>query len=105
MAGDIEAIRGVAGPEAASTATARALEAPSSARAPGARPRAGTPERRPASSEVGVVFEVDRESRDLVIKIVDRETHKVIREIPPEEIQALREAMQSVLGTLLDRQG
>lgn len=105
MASEIEAIRGVAGPESASTATARALEATSSARAPAPRPRAARTETRPASPEVGVVFEVDRESRDLVIKIVDRETHKVIREIPPEEIQALREAMQSVLGTFVDRKG
>jgi flagellar protein FlaG len=105
MATEIEAIRGVAGPEPASSASARALDTTSSARAPAPRPRAAEAEVRPASSEVGVVFEVDRESRELVIKIVDRETHKVIREIPPEEIQALREAMQSVLGTFLDRKG
>ncbi len=105
MASGIEAIRGVAGPESASTATARALDATSSATAPAPRPRAAKTEGRLVSPEVGVVFEVDRESRDLVIKIVDRETRRVIREIPPEEIQALREAMQSVLGTFLDRQG
>jgi hypothetical protein len=105
MATEIEVIRGVAGPEPASSASARTLDTTSSAKAPASRPRAAGAEVRPASSEVGVVFEVDRESRELVIKIVDRETHKVIREIPPEEIQALREAMQSVLGTFLDRQG
>ncbi len=105
MAAEIEAVRGVAGPEPASGATARARDATSSARAPAPRSRAAAAEARSASPEVGVVFEVDQKSRDLVIKIVDRETHKVIREIPPEEIQALREAMQSVLGTFLDRKG
>jgi flagellar protein FlaG len=105
MVPEIEAIRGGARLEPTSNASARALDTTSSARAPAPRRRAAEAEVRPASSEVGVVFEVDRESRELVIKIVDRETHKVIREIPPEEIQALREAMQSVLGTFLDRQG
>jgi flagellar protein FlaG len=58
-----------------------------------------------SSPDVGLVFEVDRESRELVIKIVDRETQKVIRQIPPAEVQRLRAAMQSMLGTLLDRRG
>jgi hypothetical protein len=105
MAADNEGIRGVAGPAPASAATARALDLPSRARAPAPRLRHTPAEVRPPSLEVGVVFEVDRKSRDLVVKIVDRETHEVIREIPPEEIQTLRAAMQSILGTVLDRTG
>lgn len=57
------------------------------------------------SGDVGLVFEVNQESRELVIKIVNRETHQVIRQIPAEEVQRLRAAMQSMLGVVLDRTG
>jgi flagellar protein FlaG len=57
------------------------------------------------SGDVGLVFEVNQESRELVIKIVNRETHQVIRQIPAEEVQRLRAAMQSLLGVVLDRTG
>jgi flagellar protein FlaG len=55
--------------------------------------------------EVGLVFEVNQESRELVIKIVDRQTKQIIRQIPPEEVQRLRASMQSMLGLQLDRTG
>ena len=103
MAAEIEAIGGVA---ASDLGTRSGFWAPN----PGAGTRALT-SRAPevagsgSAAEVGLVFEVDRGSHDLIIKIVDRETNKVIREIPPEEMQSLRAAMQSILGAMLDRTG
>jgi flagellar protein FlaG len=72
---------------------------------PTARPRPPEPAMREPSGDVGLVFEVNQESRELVIKIVNRETHQVIRQIPAEEVQRLRAAMQSMLGVVLDRTG
>jgi flagellar protein FlaG len=72
---------------------------------PAARPRPAEPAVREPSGDVGLVFEVNQESRELVIKIVNRETHQVIREIPAEEVRRLRAAMQSMLGVVLDRTG
>jgi flagellar protein FlaG len=54
---------------------------------------------------VGLAFEVDRESHDLIIKIVNRETHQILRQIPPEEVRRLRATMRSILGAALDRTG
>jgi flagellar protein FlaG len=60
---------------------------------------------REPAGDVGLVFEVNQESRELIIKIVNRETHQVIRQIPAEEVQRLRAAMESMLGVVLDRTG
>jgi uncharacterized FlaG/YvyC family protein len=35
-------------------------------------------------ANVGLVFEVSQDGKELVIKIVDRDHDKVLREIPPE---------------------
>ena len=72
---------------------------------PAARPRPPEPVVRDPAGDVGLVFEVNQESRELVIKIVNRETHQVIRQIPAEEVQRLRAAMESMLGVVLDRTG
>jgi hypothetical protein len=105
MAAEIETVRAVAASDPGAGNTFRAPT-------PGLEAAASTLRFRPAelpaskpSPDVGLVFEVDRTSHDWIIKIVDRDTHKVIREIPPEEIQSLRKAMQSILGTLLDKTG
>jgi uncharacterized FlaG/YvyC family protein len=105
MAAEIEAVRAVA---ASDPGTGNAFRAPD----PGLKAESSALRVKPAdlpsggsSPDVGLVFEVDQASHDWIIKIVDRDTHKVIREIPPEEIQSMRAAMQSILGTILDRTG
>ena len=59
----------------------------------------------PAQGNVGLVFEVSKDGKDLVIKIVDRDHDKVLREIPPEELQHFRSAMRDLVGLLVDRKG
>lgn len=105
MAAEIEAIGRVAASEPGHGATFHAPGPGAGTTAPTPRPKSSEPAAGAPSSDVGLVFEVDRKSQDLVIKIVDRETHKVIRQIPPAEVQRLREAMQSILGTVLDQTG
>jgi uncharacterized FlaG/YvyC family protein len=103
MAAEIDAISRVAASDSGIGGAAYAPDR--GAKSEASRPRMTETTASRSSPDVGLVFEVDRESRELVIKIVDRETQKVIRQIPPAEVQRLRAAMQSMLGTLLDRRG
>ena len=45
-------------------------------------------------------FSVDDNSGDVVIKVVDRETDEVIRQIPEEHVLAIRENIESLKGIL-----
>lgn len=46
-------------------------------------------------------FSVDRESGETVVKIVDTETHEVIRQIPSEELLVITHRMHSTAGSLV----
>lgn len=45
-------------------------------------------------------FSVDDDSGETVIKVVDRETKEVVRQIPSEEVVRLRQRMQDAAGVL-----
>ena len=45
-------------------------------------------------------FEVDSESKEVIVKIVDPENDEVIRQIPSEELLAIRERMEDLVGVL-----
>ena len=47
-------------------------------------------------------FAVDHNSGDTIIKVVDRETEEVIRQIPSEEVVRLRQRLEEVAGVLFD---
>jgi len=47
-------------------------------------------------------FVVDHGSNDVIIKVIDKETDRVIKEIPPEELQRLHSNLKEVVGLLLD---
>ncbi|MFP4178962.1 MAG: flagellar protein FlaG [Spirochaetaceae bacterium] len=49
-------------------------------------------------------FSVNNDLQQVIVKVVDRETDKVIKEIPPEALQRLRERMQEVIGLLIDEE-
>jgi flagellar protein FlaG len=46
-------------------------------------------------------FSVDEGTNDIVVKVIDKNTDKVIRQIPPEELLKLQEKMQDLTGFLL----
>jgi hypothetical protein len=100
MSKEIEAVKGVGGGEPVAAFPPRLPD-----------PGAGQPEvegpAKPVSTQndVGFVFEVARGGRELVIKIVERESRRVLREIPSQEVQRLRATMQAILGVALDRRG
>jgi len=47
-------------------------------------------------------FVVDHGSNQVIIKVIDRETDKVIKEIPPEELQRLHNNLKEAIGLLFD---
>ncbi len=48
-----------------------------------------------------IQFNIDKESGQTIIRVVDAVTHEVIRQIPSEEVVRLAERMQAFKGTLL----
>ncbi|MCA9772371.1 MAG: flagellar protein FlaG [Myxococcales bacterium] len=50
-------------------------------------------------------FEVDERTEEVVVQIVDRETSKVIRQIPPKQLLELRARLKELAGGLLDTSG
>lgn len=46
-------------------------------------------------------FSVDSGTNSIVVKVIDKETDKVIRQIPPEALLELQEKMQDLTGFLL----
>jgi len=45
-------------------------------------------------------FSVDDKSGETIIKVVDRETDEVVRQIPSEEVVRLRQRLQEAAGTI-----
>lgn len=54
-------------------------------------------------ANVGVSYLVDKKTGDLVIKLVDRDTQKVLRQIPPDQILAMRQRLEELLGVIFDQ--
>lgn len=49
-------------------------------------------------------FSINRELGQVIVKVLDRDTDKVIKEIPPAELQRLHARMKETLGVLFDQQ-
>ena len=48
-------------------------------------------------------FSVHEQTNDIVVKVIEKDTDKVIRQIPPEEMIALHEKMKDLSGFLFNR--
>ena len=48
-------------------------------------------------------FVIDQESREILIKVIDNETDKVIKVLPPEELQRLHSRIRETFGFLFDK--
>jgi len=55
-------------------------------------------------TQPSVRFSVDEESGDLVVRVVDRQTGDVIRQIPPEEMVRLHKHLDEMRGLIFSRQ-
>ena len=47
-------------------------------------------------------FSIDEKSEDIVVKVVDTETDKIIRQIPAEEVLRLRKHMKELSGMIVE---
>ncbi|MDR2110463.1 MAG: flagellar protein FlaG [Spirochaetaceae bacterium] len=47
-------------------------------------------------------FVVDHESHEVTVKVIDPETDKVIKILPPEELQRLHDKIKETIGFLFD---
>jgi flagellar protein FlaG len=49
-------------------------------------------------------FVVDHQSQEVLVKVIDKETDKVIKVLPPEELQRLHNKLRETIGYLFDQQ-
>lgn len=93
----------------ASKAPAKASREAAPAEEKAAKSEAGPQEVEAIASEVQIYlkrlntelrFEVDSDSSEVIVKIVDPENDEVIRQIPSEELLAIRERMEDLVGVL-----
>ncbi len=54
-------------------------------------------------SSASITFTKDKDTDEVIIKIIDNETKEVIKQIPPEEIMKLKRFLTELQGILLDK--
>ncbi len=64
---------------------------------------AGSGDARLAPSRVEVRMTVDEQLDRVVARVIDRDSGKVVREIPPEALLDLARKMHALIGALYDR--
>jgi len=52
-----------------------------------------------------IQLRVDEESNMVIVKIIDKETNEVIRQVPPEELVKLSRNARDLKGLLIDKEG
>jgi flagellar protein FlaG len=50
-----------------------------------------------------ISFSEDKDTGDIVIKIIDNKTDEVIKQIPPEEVVELRKRLGDLQGLMIDK--
>ena len=53
------------------------------------------------ASKADIEFSVDGESKEVVVRIIDSETRKTIRQIPSEEMLAISKSLDRMTGLLI----
>lgn len=51
---------------------------------------------------ISLNFSIDEDSDSLVVQVVDSDSGKVIRQIPPDEILTLRKRLEELIGIIFD---
>ena len=47
-------------------------------------------------------FVVDQQSNEVIVKVIDRDTDKVVKVLPPEELQRLHRKLKDTIGFLFN---
>jgi flagellar protein FlaG len=53
--------------------------------------------------QTNLQFSVDEKTKRIVVKVLDADTQKVIRQIPPEDVMKMSARIQELLGILFDQ--
>ncbi len=56
-----------------------------------------------AMRNLNIAFSLDKESGEQVVKVIDKETEEVVRQIPSEELLKLHKAMRAIEEQLLGK--
>lgn len=56
------------------------------------------------STHTSLNFSIDDKTKSLVVKVIESDSEKVIRQIPPDEVLAIRNRIQELLGALFDKE-
>ncbi|MCU4121072.1 flagellar protein FlaG [Variovorax sp. N23] len=51
---------------------------------------------------IGIQFEIDKDTDKVIVKVVDRNTGEVIRQVPNEEVVRIAKVMGEMSGLLVD---
>lgn len=54
-------------------------------------------------ANVSVRYQVDTQTGDLIISLVNRDTQEVLRQVPPEQILRMRQRLEEMLGVIFDQ--
>lgn len=57
------------------------------------------------NKKIALNWWVDENTDEIVVQVVERDTEKLIRQIPPEEVLKMRERLQEFLGVFFDQNG
>ncbi|CUU05096.1 flagellar protein FlaG [Candidatus Thermokryptus mobilis] len=49
-----------------------------------------------------IAFEIDKETRKTVLKIIDAQSNEIIRQIPPEELLEISRRISELLGLIIN---
>ncbi len=49
-----------------------------------------------------IAFEIDKETKKTILRIVDVETNEIIRQIPPEELLKISKRISELLGLIIN---
>ena len=56
-----------------------------------------------SSSSISVQFQVDPDYKDLIVRIVDQDSGKLIRQMPTEDVVRISKAMDNLKGLLFSK--
>ena len=54
-------------------------------------------------ANVSVRYQIDTQTGDLIISLVNRDTQEVLRQVPPEQILRMRQRLEEMLGVIFDQ--
>ena len=50
-----------------------------------------------------LTFSVDHDTNDIIVKVIDADTEKLIREMPAVELQKLHKSIKDAVGLLINK--